>query len=374
MRILHTSDWHLGMMFGNISLKDDQKYFIDLMVDCIKKENIQAVIVAGDVYDSSVSNSEAIGLYNYAATKVCIEMNIPMIVIAGNHDGAARLAVCSELLKKAGLYVTGKLDVNKEPVSLGNVDIYCLPYFTSDEAKAQMPDCADTINSNDDAFAVICDNIRQRMDRSKTNIVVSHSFVVGASLSESDKAARVGSAMAISKNVFEEFDYVALGHIHRPQDVGNKVRYSGSPLVYSFGSEEKYTKSFTIYDTDKDSVSFYEITPLHQVTTIKGTYDEIMKMEDVTDYLKIMITDRFVGLETVCVLKEKFENVIEIQGKSFENEKQGKRIQMEEISKMSDEEIIVSFFREIFDYEPDEEQMKLIEDAKEYIEREEELS
>ena len=144
--------------------------------------------------------------------------------------------------------------------------------------------------------------------------------------------------------------------------------------MYSFGSEEKYTKSFTIYDTDKDSVSFYEITPLHQVTTIKGTYDEIMKMEDVTDYLKIMITDRFVGLETVCVLKEKFENVIEIQGKSFENEKQGKRIQMEEISKMSDEEIIVSFFREIFDYEPDEEQMKLIEDAKEYIEREEELS
>lgn len=369
MRFLHTSDWHLGISFGMTSLKEDQKCFIRQLFEVIKKEKIDAVLLSGDVYDSSVSNSEAIGLYNDAVNGICNDLKVPMIVIAGNHDGAARLASCRELLSHAGLYVTGKLTENLQPVVIGDVAFYSIPYFNIDEVRALFPEKSEEIRSYEDAMKLLCGHILEQADDSKKKIVLSHAFVVGAALSDSDRSAQVGTATAVSKEVFDGFDYVALGHIHRPQDLSDRVRYCGSPLVYSFGIEETYEKSFTIVDTATMEQEKVPIVPLHAVTTISGSYTEIMELPESQNYLKVEIGDRFIGLETLAALKTKFPNLIEARGKSFSVEEGETTITVDEISKMSENDIANSFFQEIYSCEMTSQQKRLIEDALEELER-----
>ena len=142
MKLIHTSDWHLGMPLGTGSYAEDQRHFLRQLYDLIEKEQVGAVLLSGDVYDSSVANAEAISLYNEAVTKICLELRCPMIVIAGNHDSAARLASCRELLKASGLYVTGRLSRDLEPVLLdgGRVAVYSLPFFGREEVIALFPE------------------------------------------------------------------------------------------------------------------------------------------------------------------------------------------------------------------------------------------
>ena len=136
MKVIHTSDWHFGMSVGVDNYEDCQRYFLNQMYDLIRREHVEAVLCSGDIYDSSVTNAEAIQLFNDAATTLCAELGVKFLVIAGNHDSAARLSSCSELLKAAGMYVTGKLVRDPKPVLLdgGRTAVYCLPYFTRDEA------------------------------------------------------------------------------------------------------------------------------------------------------------------------------------------------------------------------------------------------
>lgn len=364
MKILHTSDWHLGMSFGIHSLADEQRSFIGQLVQIIEDKQVDAVIIAGDIYDTSVSNREAIELYNMAVTGICNERNVPLLVIAGNHDGAARLASCRELLERAGLFVVGRLEADIQPVTIQDVDFYLLPYFNMDEVKSLYPDEAKTITSYESATDVVCNHIRETLDRSKKNIVISHSFIVGSELSDSDRSAKVGTATAVSKDVFREFDYVALGHIHRPQNLTDRIRYSGSPLIYSFGAEEKYEKSVTILDTDTMEQEYVPIRPIRNVRTLEGTYEQIMDQPASEDFLRLVITDHFVGLETISLLRERFPYAVEIRGKSFDIEQGEEHIRVEDISELSEEDIVKSFFKEIYQYEPTESQMKLFASAK----------
>ena len=161
------------------------------------------MLIAGDIYDSSVVNAEAISLYNEAMTTLCAGLGIPVIVIAGNHDSAPRLAACRELLRASGLYVTGRLDGTLEPVLLdgGNVAVYSLPFFGKEEVCALFPEKKADIRSQETATMAVCDHIRQQMDKNRFNIVLSHSLTVAAELSESDRSARVGFATAVSSHL-----------------------------------------------------------------------------------------------------------------------------------------------------------------------------
>ena len=359
MKILHTSDWHLGMVLGTGSYGQDQRYFLEQLYELIRRENIGAVLLAGDVYDSSITNAEAIGIYNEAVTRLCLELGVKLIVIAGNHDSAARLASCRELLKSAGLYVTGRLERNLAPVLLdgGKVAVYSLPFFNREEVCALFPEKKEEIRSQETAVMAVCDYIRQTMDPGRRNIVMSHALIVNAELSDSDRSAKVGFATAVSKDVFAGFDYVALGHIHKPQIVAPHIRYSGSPLKYSFGSEEKQEKGVVLIDTETMEQRFVPLKPLRERRSVEGTLDELMSREDLTgDYLRLKVTDRYAGLELVSQLREKFPHLLEVYGKSLTEGEEGSALSVEELQSLDEMDIMEKFMAEMFGSSPSDSQ------------------
>lgn len=376
MKLIHTSDWHFGMSLGTGSYADDQRYFLSQLYDLIKRENVGAVLLSGDVYDSSVTNAEAISLYNEAVTKLCLELGVTLIVIAGNHDSAARLASCRELLKAAGLYVTGRLERDVQPILLngGNVAVYSLPFFGKDEVLALFPEKKGEIRSYETAMLTVCDHIRETMDPGRKNIILSHSLIVNAELSESDRSARVGFATAVSKDVFRGFDYVALGHIHKPQVIDDHIRYSGSPLQYSFGSEETQEKGVVLIDTDTMAQTFIPLPPLHRRVTVEGTYHEIVSREDIRgDYLRLHVLDRYAGLDLVADLRERFPGLLEVYGKGMTESEDAAALSLEELQSLDETDIMIKFMEENFRHTPTEEQMTLFRQVLEWSREEDDL-
>ena len=361
MKIIHTSDWHFGMPVGTGSYEEDQRFFLQQLYDVLRQEKIDAVLLAGDVYDTSVTNAAAINLYNEAVTTICAELGIPMVVIAGNHDSAARLAACRTLLRSAGLYVTGKLERESEPVLLGSdTAVWPLPFFHKDEVAALYPE--ETIRTQEQATNVVCDKIRAKMDPNRRNIVLAHAMIVNAELSDSDRSARIGMATAVSADVFRGFDYVALGHIHKPQALADHIRYSGSPLKYSFGGEERQEKGVVIVDTDTLEVRFRPLPLLRDRLTVSGTYEEILSREDLAEaYLRLEVTDRYAGLELWADLQNRFPWLLELRGKSFEERSQSTALTIEQLHTMDETDIMQKFLEENFQYEPTKEQLDLFQ-------------
>lgn len=346
MKIIHTSDWHLGISLHNASLIEEQKNFIEFLIEAVKKNGIDAVMIAGDIFDHSVSSAEAISLYNYAVTELCNEIGIPVIISAGNHDGAVRLASCSELLKKTGLYIFGKLTNEVTVVELKNADVYVLPYFNIDETRAIFPN--EKINSYSDAMKCVLDNMKLKFRSGRKNILMSHCFVSGSVLSESDRSAMVGGASVVPSEIFEGFDYVALGHLHKPQDRGFNARYSGSPLKYSF-SEADHQKSVTILNIEDDiTVKELEVVPSRDIRVIRGAYEEILKIAEndlkKDDYIKIEMTDKYAGMEAVEVFRSYYENLLNITGKV--NEAEENELTVNELYTLSPNDILEKFYKE----------------------------
>ena len=369
MKLLHTSDWHFGMTLGTGSYAEDQRFFLDRLYRLIREEKIEALLLSGDIYDSSVVSAEAIGLYNEAMTKLCLELGVTVIAIAGNHDSAARLASCRELLKGAGLHITGKVERDPVPVLLdgGKVAVYSIPFFTRDEITALLPEKKDQIRNTETAMLAYCDHIRGQMDESRKNIILSHSLIVGSELSESDRSARVGFATAISKDVFQGFDYVALGHIHKPQAIENHIRYSGSPLKYSFGAEESQEKGVVVVDTDTMEIRFVPIALKRERRSVTGTFEELLAREDIRDdYLRLYVTDQYAGLELVGQLRERFPYLLEVYGKSLTEEGELSVLTVEELEEMKEEDIMIRFLAENFSAEPTCEQLQLFRDVLEW--------
>lgn len=371
MKIIHTSDWHLGISLHNASLIEEQKSFINFLIKAVKEQNIDAVMIAGDIFDHSVSSSEAISLYNDVVTRLCKEIGIPVIITAGNHDGAARLASCNELLKKAGLYVFGKLQKEVNIVELGNTNIYSLPYFNADEVKSLFPE--ENIISYSDAMNTVLNNIKKHFNPSKKNILMSHCFVSDSILSESDRSAMVGGTSVVSADIFEGFDYVALGHLHKSQNRGSNIRYSGSPLKYSF-SEAEHLKSITILDIEDDiTIEELEIVPLRETRVMKGTYEEILAYAESDrqrdDYIKIEVTDKYVGMEAVELFRNIYANLLSISGKM--NETEENELTVEELYDLSPNDILEKFYKEVTGNDLSEEQKNLFQEAMAAVENEE---
>lgn len=341
MKILHTSDWHLGISVHGYSMLEEQKHFKDELISIIRTVNADAVLVSGDVFDSSVATGEAIGLYNDIATEICLKLGVPLIVTAGNHDGAARLSSMHELLKKSGLYVIGRLTRNTEPVIIGNAAIYPLPHFNTDEVRALYPD--EKIKTYESAVNTVCSKLRGGLDKSRFNIIMAHVFASGAALSDSDRSAVIGTASMVSHEVFKGFDCAALGHLHKPQKVCEHVYYSGSPVKYSF-SEAKTDKSVNLIDTDTGEVTQLPLEPIHDMRIIKGTLEEILS-ESCNDYVKAEITDGYAGLEALEALSAGFPHLLAVTGKAAA-ESDAVSVDVNDMEKLSPSEMLDSFFND----------------------------
>ncbi len=347
MILLHTSDWHIGMPVGNGNYREDQLFFVEELVRVIREERVGAVIVAGDVFDSGKVSGEAIDIWNQAATKVCLDCGIPMIVIAGNHDSADRLAACSELLKKSGLYIFGRLANPVEPVVLenGRTAVWPLPFFQSDAVRACWPDRREEAGNQAQAMGIVLDSIREHTGEYARNIVVSHALVSDAELSDSDRSARIGGASAVPVSVFDGFDYAALGHIHKPQKLNGRVRYSGSPMAYSFGAEEAHEKGFVLYDTADGGQRFIPARQLHPHRTVTAAYEEILSRQKELEkcWLNLSVTDKPAGPELYSEMRERFPYLAFLRGRFTGTGEMTGAITGEELMKMNDTEIVKQF-------------------------------
>lgn len=362
MRILHTSDLHLGFSLKGKSYLGYQNKMAAELCRISAENNIDAVIIAGDIYDNAVSRAEAIGIYNSLVTELCLKLRKQVIICAGNHDGAERLASCNELLKACGLHLFGRISADfAAPLEIGDCRFYVLPYFNRDEIKAIFPD--EEIESADGAMRAVVGKLP--IDREKTNILVAHCFVTGGTVSESDTAARIGGSSAVSAEIFENFDYVALGHLHGPQWITPKIRYSGTPLKYSF-SEAKQDKTVTVFDTETGRT---EEIPLEQpvnLREISDSYANILAMAEADnspdDFMKIHMKDRFFGQDALDKLRSCYPNLLELTGVPTFSEKT-EALSVEEISKLSAEELALLFYKEKCGAEPSEKQLEWFRSA-----------
>lgn len=368
MKILHTSDLHFGIGLHGVSLLKYQWDFCDALCEIVRGNNIDAVIVSGDIYDTSVASAEAIRCWDNLTTKLCLENGIPVIACAGNHDGAARLASYSDLLKKAGLHISGKLEDVFEPAALADCEIYSLPYYNTADAATVLECEADT----GIVMAEIVKRILEKADKSKKIILSAHCFAAGGKAGESDISARaaesVGGADLVPLSAFGGIDYVALGHLHRPQTLsktGTIIRYSGTPMPYSF-SEAAHNKTVSVYDTADGTVTEIEVPQPYKLKNITGTYDEIVsraaEYADDDAFISIKVTDCPVRSHQRTELHNLYSNVLECKGTEVSVTGEAS-ITAEQTSEFDPVRLAIQFSIDHRGKEPDEDELKWLMEA-----------
>ena len=352
MIFLHTSDWHLGATGGERDLLDDQKYFIDAICGIVREKRVDAVLLAGDVYDRSVPAASAIGLYDYAMNRLCGELGVKVLAIAGNHDSAERLASCAGLLDKAGLYLQGAAQREPRVVEFADSQVFFLPWMTEEKIKSLYPEERDGITDLTEAYRVAVHHMREKFIPGKHHLLLSHAFITNAETSTSDRAAEIGFATQVPASVFEGFDYVALGHIHKPQQVNPFIRYSGSPMAYSFGKEERQEKSVTLIDTAAMTQQVVPLPLLHRWTTLTDCYEALLAgeyPEEIREgYVRLNVTDTAVGLDMLSRLRQVYPNALVVAGKTYDGEDTTITLTMEQLEQMESDpaEVFKSFCRE----------------------------
>lgn len=260
---------------------------------------------------------------------------------------------------KSGLYIAGALTGKPQKVRNGNVDIYLLPWISTDKVRSVFPEQAEKVLSMEDAYRIVLDRYRADFTPGQKNILVAHAFIVNAQTSESDRAAEVGRATMVSASVFEGFDYVALGHLHGPQQISERIRYSGTPMAYSFGKEEKQEKSVTVLDTDTMQQKTVSVPQLHKRVTLTGNFDELLEAayeeEILQGYVRLDVTDRYVGMESVALLRERYSNLLEVTGRDFEREDARITMSVDELEQADKDpdKIFTRYCEDILEQEPD---------------------
>jgi len=316
MKILHTADWHLGKIVHGASMLDEQKYILRQIIEIAKEEEIDAMIIAGDLYDRSIPSTEAIALLNDVLYELNVQRKIPIFAISGNHDSSERLAFGSAWYEQNKLFITAKLTADLTPINWRDSQFWLIPYHDTLTARAVLRD--PNINSFDDAMQAIIAKIQPQQDKSKTQVLIGHAFVAGAEVSDSERALSVGNVERVATTNFAGFDYVALGHLHRPTALNHaSIGYSGSPLKYSF-SESLDTKSVRIVELAAGellSVRTRELTPNHDLRKIAGHIDELLENKELhtTDYVQINLLDEGALLDPMGRLRKVFPNILHLE-------------------------------------------------------------
>ena len=303
MRILHTSDIHFGIRIMGESVVESQRAICRRLAEAAGEVGAGAVVISGDVFDRAVSSRDAIAAYDELATTLCAQAGLRTFIIAGNHDGAERLAACSGLLAQAGLHVAGRLKLPMESVDMDGTGIFLLPYFSLEEARFLLGD--DSIPSYDAALRALLETA----EYGSRDVIAAHCFVRGAFTSHSDRSAEVGGAALAGANAFDGFGYAALGHLHGAQDAGEKARYSGTPMKYSF-AEERQEKSFTVIDTSDFSRQTIPTGIGRDFVTLRGPLEELMEQVPPEDaFLRAEITDRPLDAAVTEALRRRFGQI-----------------------------------------------------------------
>lgn len=366
MKIMHLSDLHIGKKVNEYSMLQDQIYILKEILQIIDDEKVETVIIAGDVYDRSLPPNEALGLFDEFLYQLS-GRNVNVFVISGNHDSPERISYCGRMMTENKIFLSPVYDGNVKPITLnddyGEVNFYLLPFVRPADIRRYFPD--ENIENYTDAVKVAIENMN--VDFSERNILVTHQFVTGAELSESEDII-VGGTDNVSGEVFDGFDYVALGHIHREQTVGkDNIRYCGTPLKYSF-SEAKHIKSVTILDfNDKGNIEYSKIplTPLRDMREIRGTYYELTlkssyESTNTEDYLHITLTDEEDIPDAIGKLRSIYPNIMKLDYDNLRTRGSGTVDAIENIESKSPFELFADLFKQQNNQDMSEEQEEIM--------------
>ncbi len=367
MKFLHTGDLHIGKTVNEFSMIEDQIYILNQIINIAVEEEVDAVIIAGDVYDRPVPSTEAVTLLDDFLTNL-LQENIPVIMISGNHDSGERVAFADRILEKQGLYIAGGYQGELKRVELcdewGRVNFICMPFVKPAVAGAE------------DMLA------KTMIDTSERNVLITHYFVTGENgqapeISDSESTVNVGGLLNISSSLFSGYDYVALGHIHKRQKIGgNQVWYAGAPLKYSF-SEVNHIKSVNMVCLGKKgeiSVESRVLGAVHEMRVIKGKLEQliapdIVHLADHEDYIKAVLLDEEELIDPIGTLRSVYPNIMQIefsknQGLSDENF-------MPEVfsAKKTTGELFAEFYLLLQGKEIDEKRMRIVADVEEALQK-----
>ena len=322
MRFLHLSDLHLGKRVNEFSMLEDQAYILKEILNIIDEQKVEAVLIAGDVYDKVIPSAEAVRLLDDFLTRIAAR-ELPVFLISGNHDSAERVAFGSRLMSSRQIYLSPVFESDVEPITIsdryGEIHIYMLPFVKPSLVKRVYPE--EEIITYQDAVNAAVQHMQ--IDTDKRNILLAHQFVTGAARCDSEELS-VGGLDDVDASIFDGFDYVALGHLHGPQKIGKEtVRYSGTPLKYSF-SEANQKKSVVIVDVEeKGKINIQQIPflPKHDMQEIRGTYMEVTALDfykdmKTDDYLHITLTDEEDIPDAIGKLRTIYPNIMKL---SYDN-------------------------------------------------------
>lgn len=318
MKLAHLSDLHIGKKLNEFSLLEDQQYILRQILELLKQEQPDAVLLAGDIYDKAIPSVEALQLLDDFLTGLAA-LQRPVFIISGNHDSSERLSYGARLLAGSNLHFSGSYEgiipCHKLTDDYGTVNIHLLPFIKPSTVRRIFPDAQ--INNFNEALKLVLENMQ--LDSAQRHVLVAHQFVTGASRSESEEIF-VGGLDNVDAALFAAFDYTALGHIHSPQNIGDRIRYCGTPLKYSF-SEVQQQKSLTIAELGPKGqlqIRSLPLLPLHNLQKLRGSYLELTSLNfyqkiNRNDYFHITLTDENDVLDAVKKLRIIYPNLLQLE-------------------------------------------------------------
>lgn len=358
MKILHLADLHFGKILQEQSLIEDQEYILKEIINIIKEKEIKALLISGDIYDRSVPPTEAVNLLDNFLKILIKDLKIKVFIISGNHDSKDRLGFGNKIFEDEGLYIESKYNGRLKKVRLedeyGPLNIYMLPFIKPVEVKKFFED--DLENNYDLAINKIIE--KEEIDKSERNIIMVHQFVTAGNVKPERTESEVlslGGIENVDVSNFKSFDYVAIGHVHRPQKIGrDTARYAGTILKYSF-SEINHNKSIPIIDIKEKgniTINLLPLKPLRDMREIKGPIEELIKEENykegnLEDYIKAIITNEEPVYDAIGKIKKIYPNTLklEIQNSKTINSNTEQNINLEEVKNKSELELFSDFYK-----------------------------
>lgn len=362
MKIIHTGDWHIGKIVNEFSMLEEQKHVLEQLISIVEREKPSALIIAGDIFDRSIPPVEAVELVDEVFSKLLLELKVPILAIAGNHDSAERLSFASKILTNNGLHIVGVFDGNIHCVTLkddfGSVNFYMLPY--TDPRKVRHIFNDNLIATHDDAMKKIIENIGQALNCNERNIMITHGYItqIGQQaeyICESERPLSIGGTDFVSSDYFSMFNYTALGHLHAPQRAGaNNIRYSGSLLKYSF-SEVNQKKGINIVELDqsgKAEAKLVELIPTRDMRIIKGPIKELLNPEiyrntNTEDYVYAVLTDKGELIDPISKLRTVYPNIMGLTKENVNQRAENKTSATDGYKSKSKLELFKEFYDDI---------------------------
>ncbi|MBP5470336.1 MAG: exonuclease SbcCD subunit D [Candidatus Riflebacteria bacterium] len=374
MKFIHLGDLHIGKNVNDFNMIDDQKFILNQILDIIDENNIEAALLAGDIYDKPIPSEDAVSLLNSFINEL-VKRNVKTFIISGNHDSDERLNFGSSLFEKSDVFIftkyEGKLLKQSLKDEFGNINIYMMPFIKASQVKHYYED--EEILSYDDAVRVVLEHTE--INKSERNIIIAHQFVAGKSGnpqcggSESIATQTVGAVEIVYTNRFDDFDYVALGHIHSPQKLEKEtIRYSGSLLKYSLSEVDKIKSVpiITLGEKGKVDIDLIELKPQRDMRHIKGKLNQLLSPENIVspeDFMWVTLTDDIIEPNAYNIFRAYYPNIMKLDYNNSHTVEADQQVEIIPLSQnKSFEEIISDFYKLKYGVEIPEEELQIMQE------------